>query len=103
MHGKFNGIIVSYQSHSNTIELTVHLDFLSVNTFDLNCEIWIGFALFDMCANLVILQYLDSPFTWDKVFKVLRPLPNRVKNQKLLVHILYYTLFNYLGEISKLH
>ena len=25
-------------------------------------------------ANLVILLYLGRPFTWDKVFKVLRPL-----------------------------
>ena len=47
------------------------------------------------------MQYLRSPFTWDKVVKVLRPLPNHVKNQKLLVHILFYILFNYLGEISK--
>ena len=46
-------------------------------------------------ANLVILQYLGSPFTWDKVFKVLRPLPDHVKNQRLYVHILYYILFNY--------
>ena len=52
-------------------------------------------------ANLVILQYLCSPFTWDKVFKVLRPLPNHVKNQRLLVHILYYILFNYLDEMLK--
>ena len=44
-------------------------------------------------ANLVILKYLGSPFTWDKVFKVLRLLPNHVKNQRLLVHILYYILF----------
>ena len=42
-----------------------------------------------MYANLVILQYLGSPFTWDKVLKVFRPLPNHVKNQRLLVHSLY--------------
>ena len=53
-----------------------------------------------MYANLVILQYLGSLFTWDKVFKVLRPLPNRIKNQRLLVHILHYISFIYLGEIS---
>ena len=47
-------------------------------------------------ADLVILEYLVSPFTWDKVFKVLRTLPNHVKNQRLLVHILYYILFNYI-------
>ena len=35
------------------------------------------------------------------MFKVLRPLPNPVKNQKLLVHILYYILFNYLDEMLK--
>ena len=52
-------------------------------------------------ANLVILQYLGSPFTWDKVFKVLRPLPNHVKNQRLLVHILYHILFNYLDKMLK--
>ena len=54
-----------------------------------------------MCinANLVSLQYLGSPFTWDKVFKFPRPLPNRVKNQRLLVHFLYYILFNYFDEI----
>ena len=54
-----------------------------------------------MNANLVILEYLGTPFTWDKVLKVLRPLPNNVKNQRLLVHILYYFSFNYLGKISK--
>ena len=36
-----------------------------------------------------LLLYLGSPFTWDKVFKVLRPLPNHVKNKRLLVHIFY--------------
>ena len=46
-----------------------------------------------MYANLVILQYLGSPFTWDKVFKVLRTLPYHVKNQRLLVHILYYVSY----------
>ena len=49
-----------------------------------------------MYPNLVILLYLDSPFTWDKV---LRPLPNHVKNQRLLVHILCYILFSYLDEM----
>ena len=48
-------------------------------------------------ANLAILQYLGSPFTWDKVFKVLRQLPNHVKNHRLLVHNLYYISFNYLA------
>ena len=48
-----------------------------------------------MYANLVILQYLSSPFTWDKVFKVLRPLRNLVKNQRILFHILYFISFNY--------
>ena len=51
-----------------------------------------------MYTKLVILQFLGSLFTWDKV---LRPLTNRVKNQRLLVHILNYISFNYLGEISK--
>ena len=48
-----------------------------------------------MYANLVILVYLGSLFTWDKVYKVLRPLPNYVKYQRLLVHILWYYCFNY--------
>ena len=52
-------------------------------------------------ANLAILQYLGSPFTWDKVFKVLRQLPNRVKEQRPLVHILYHVLLNYLDEMLK--
>ena len=47
-------------------------------------------------ANLVILQYVGSPFTWDKVFMVLRPLPNHIKNQRFLDHTLYYFLFNYI-------
>ena len=34
-----------------------------------------------MNANLAILGCLGSPFTWDKVFKVLRPLPNGEKEQ----------------------
>ena len=46
-----------------------------------------------MYANLVILLYLGSPFTWDQVFKVLRLLPNHIKKQKLLVHILYNISF----------
>ena len=52
-------------------------------------------------ANLVILLYLGSPFTWDKVFKVLRPVLSRVKNQRLLVHILFYISFSYLDEMLK--
>ena len=47
-----------------------------------------------MNANLVILLFLGSPFIWDKVFKVLGPLPNQLKNQRLFVHILFYILHN---------
>ena len=54
-----------------------------------------------MYANLVTLLYLGNPFTWDKVFKVLRPLPNHLKKQRLLVHILCYILFSYLDEMLK--
>ena len=54
-----------------------------------------------MYANLVILLYLGSPFTWDNVFKVLRLLPNHVNNQRLYVHILCYISFSYLDEILK--
>ena len=54
-----------------------------------------------MNANLVILLYLGSPFTWDKVFKVVRPLPNHIKNQRLLVNILCYISFSYLDELLK--
>ena len=56
---------------------------------------------FQINANLVILPYLGSPFTWDKVFKVLSLLPNHVKNQRLLVHILCYISFSYLDEMLK--
>ena len=55
-------------------------------------------------ANLVILLYLGSRFTWDKVFKVLRPLPNHVKNQRLLVHILWpLTLITPSHEYNHVH
>ena len=36
-----------------------------------------------MHTNLVILLYLGSLFTWVKVFRVFRPLPNHVKEQRL--------------------
>ena len=35
------------------------------------------------------------------MFKVLRLLPNHVKKQRILVHILYYISFGYLDEMSK--
>ena len=53
----------------------------------------------EIYANLVILLYLSSQFTWDKVFKVLGPLPNPVKKRTLLVHILCYISFSYLDEM----
>ena len=53
-----------------------------------------------MNANLVILQYLGSPFTWDKVFKVIRPLPNYVQNLRLLVYILYYSIIQRAAAVS---
>ena len=48
-----------------------------------------------MNANLVVLLFLGSPFTWDKVFKVLGLSPNQLKNQRLFAHILYYILFRF--------
>ena len=56
---------------------------------------------FEIYANLVILIYLGSPFTLEKVFKVLRPLPTHVKKKILLVYILYYISFSYLDEMLR--
>ena len=50
-------------------------------------------------ANLVVLLYLGSLFTWEKVIKVHRPLPNHIKEQRLVVHILCYISLSYLDEM----
>ena len=42
---------------------------------------FLAFSHLFIYSYLVILLYLGSPFTWNKVFKVLRLLPNHIKNQ----------------------
>ena len=87
-----SGIQMNPVRANKTSTVILTNQFLNFHTRD-NVLKAIIYTIHNINANLVILQYLGSPFTWDKVFEVLGPLPTQVKNPRLLVHNLYYIFF----------